>query len=424
VTTLEKVDLPIVVKAMSSVGSMLTTAGVMPPSSLLQRFSSYFPPGTPFSYILIRLNEISQLHPRFHICGLKDQVEIADAIHSVENLTIDDRLVLSNAPASMRIKPLQKLIQECATCVANQRGGNILDIPSLKLDLLDKEVVGDRAYLYELETLHKGVIVYLWLSFRFPGIFTTRPLATHIKEIIEGNIEHTLKLLSFDEKKRQHDRRKLREAAILSELRQDLLISNAEENDGDSIADDLTPGENGEQISSKVLKIRKILHGRGPSNVQTDANVVKGPETRDNQGKYLEDEIDGNGVSELRGKTTAERIFEDGSSETTTFSDTEDAIELGSSDSFEGSNFAHSSPSGKPLHSEAQMPEKTSKEELPTTKATPYPGERPRSSRTDSVNFEDEKAAPTKPSLALPFEAIQPSSSDELAKLISARQRQ
>ena len=59
---------------MESEPEPIRTAGIFPPDTVLERFSSYFPPGTPFSYIMTRLHELSLMHKSFHLCGLRDQI--------------------------------------------------------------------------------------------------------------------------------------------------------------------------------------------------------------------------------------------------------------------------------------------------------------------------------------------------------------
>ncbi|EMC91778.1 hypothetical protein BAUCODRAFT_52931, partial [Baudoinia panamericana UAMH 10762] len=203
VTTIEPFDFPIVAAAMTAEPEPIKTAGLFPPSSVLERFSSYFPPGTPFSYILIRLHELSQMHNRFHLCGLKEQIFIADLIEPVKGLTISDRNIICNAPAGRREQIWQKLMPAFARCIANQSGGSIVDIEELPLELLEAEVSASREYLVELERLHKGIVGYLWLSYRFAGIFTTRALAFHVKSMVEERIEEVLGRFSFTEETRR-----------------------------------------------------------------------------------------------------------------------------------------------------------------------------------------------------------------------------
>lgn len=221
VTTLEEEDYDTVVRALETPAEPLATAGIMPPDDIIYRFCNYFPPGTPFSYMLMRLHEISQFSKGFHLCRLKDQTAIADAIHDVPNLDIQERLILVGAPVSVRDPRQARLIKTLATCIAEQRGGALLDLPGLDLEILDRKIQGKKTELSDLETLHKGLIMYMWLSFRFPGVFTTRPLANHAKELVEIAIERCLTRLNYRD--RAAARRKLRKRAALTDLKDDLL---------------------------------------------------------------------------------------------------------------------------------------------------------------------------------------------------------
>lgn len=204
ITTLERFDYPIVRAAMSAQPEPILTAGLFPPGPVLERFSSYFPPGTPFSYILTRLHELSQMHSRFHLCGLKDQVWIADLIEGVQGLTVGDRNVICSSPASKGDAELWgELMPEFARCIAEQKGGGFLEIRGLPLEVLDQEISVRKEYLRALERLHKGIVSYLWLSFRFHGIFTGRGVAVHAKGLVEERIEGVLKEFSFSEKARR-----------------------------------------------------------------------------------------------------------------------------------------------------------------------------------------------------------------------------
>jgi len=203
VTTLEKFDYPIVAAAMDAEPEPIRTAGIFPPGAILEQFSEYFPPGTPFSYILTRLHELSQMHSRFHLCGLKDQIWIANLIEPVTGLTVAARNTICAAPASMSEDMWQTLMPAYARYIADQADISIADIEELPLELLEKTLSANREYLRELESLHKGVVVYLWLSYRFAGIFRTRALAFHIKSIVEEKIESVLNQFSFSEVERK-----------------------------------------------------------------------------------------------------------------------------------------------------------------------------------------------------------------------------
>jgi ATP-dependent RNA helicase SUPV3L1/SUV3 len=186
----------------------IKTAGLFPPSLIVERFANYFPPGTPFSYILLRLHEISEIHPRFHLCGLKEQLTIADAIHTVKGLSIQDRIMITSAPCNMRNVGEKTFLRTLAECIAEGRTGHLLELPNLPLDVMDEPARGDRDYLFSLEQLHKMVVLYLWLSYRFPNVFTTRPLAVYTKKLLEDQIEDTLQRFSHTEiRKAQKEKR-------------------------------------------------------------------------------------------------------------------------------------------------------------------------------------------------------------------------
>ncbi|KAM0716904.1 hypothetical protein Q7P37_006756 [Cladosporium fusiforme] len=223
VTTLEKFDFPVVRAAMHTEPEPIRTAGIFPPSTVLERFSSYFPPGTPFSYILTRLHELSLMHKRFHLCGLKDHVWVADLIEPIQSLTINDRNIICSAPASQTDADLwRELMPAYARIIAEQSGGSLIDIPQLPLEILEAEVSPSREYLRALERLHKGVVTYLWLSYRFAGLFTTRALAFHVKQMVEEKIEDVLGKFSFTEAQRRKlaakREKELRKASIDAEV--------------------------------------------------------------------------------------------------------------------------------------------------------------------------------------------------------------
>lgn len=191
-TTLDEADLPALKQGMKAEPQQIKTAGIFPPSLIVERFANYFPPGTPFSYILLRLHEISEIHPRFHLCALKEQLAIADAIHTIKGLSIQDRITITSAPCNMRDKSERAFLRTLTACIAEGKSGNLLELPDLPLQVMDEPAKGGREYLYTLEVLHKQIVLYLWLSYRFPNVFVTRSLAIYTKKLLEDQIENTL----------------------------------------------------------------------------------------------------------------------------------------------------------------------------------------------------------------------------------------
>lgn len=223
VTTLEQMDLPIVQRAMATEAGPITSAGLFPPDNILLRFSTYFPPDTPLSYMLLRLHEISRMHPRFHLCSLKTHVDVADVLQHLKGLTTADRLVFCAAPVALRDEQGPEICIAYARCVSNQGQGGLLDIPEVRLDILDVKTSLNPLHLKDLESLHQALVLYLWLSYRFTGIFTSQAMAFHVKALVETKIDEIL--TSFAEtKKDKASIRKLRERVILRAFRDEFKL--------------------------------------------------------------------------------------------------------------------------------------------------------------------------------------------------------
>ncbi|KAI4844047.1 P-loop containing nucleoside triphosphate hydrolase protein, partial [Aureobasidium sp. EXF-8846] len=236
VTTLEDFDFPVIAKAMKEEPEPIRSAGIFPPAPIVERFASYFPPGTPFSYILMRLHELSQMHSRFHLCGLRDQLWIADLIEPIQGLTVTDRNILCACPASKSDKDLiSRLMPALARCIEQQGGGALFEIEEMPLEVLELEMSPNRDYLRKLEQLHKAIVSYLWLSYRFAGIFSTRPLAFHVKGLVEEKIEHVLHQFSFTESQRRKIKA-AREKSLMAESRRENMLVD-EEDDHEAVTE-------------------------------------------------------------------------------------------------------------------------------------------------------------------------------------------
>lgn len=207
VTTLEEEDLDVVHESFNQEAEPLQTAGIFPPSSLIEKFASYFPAGTPFSFMLLRLRDIARLPGQFHLCDLRSNLDIAAQIQQYP-LTIHDRCVFINAPCSLRDYGMPQIIRALAKRIAYSQSGDLLSIPEINLEVLDYSLhnypQGREQYLKHLEALHKSIVLYLWLSYRYAGIFLSQSLAFHVKELVETKINEHLDRLDYsDESRRQ-----------------------------------------------------------------------------------------------------------------------------------------------------------------------------------------------------------------------------
>lgn len=227
VTSLESVDLPYIRAALSEEPPPIATAGIFPPEPVFHKFAAYFPRSVPFGYIIDRLLEVSQVSPLFFMCDADGQQENTEIIDAVDGLRIDDQLCLMAAPLFLRDSTGWCAARAFAICIASHTNGRLLDIPELNLEALEKPVSGDKQYLQELESLHKSIILYAWLSFRIGGVFTDRTLAAHVKELVEERMVRALTEFSANKKLRK-DSSLRRQIALQKQIQeQNQIMSDA-----------------------------------------------------------------------------------------------------------------------------------------------------------------------------------------------------
>lgn len=206
VTTLEEEDLDVVHESFDQEAEPLQSAGLFPPASLIEKFASYFPAGTPFSFMLLRLRDIARLPGQFHLCDLRPNLDIAQQIQQYP-LTIHDRCVFINAPCSLRDYGIAQIVRALAKRIAYNQSGELLDIREINLEVLEYTLhnypQGGEQYLKHLEALHKSIVLYLWLSYRYSGIFLSQTLAFHVKELVETKINEHLDNLDYSDEHRK-----------------------------------------------------------------------------------------------------------------------------------------------------------------------------------------------------------------------------
>ncbi|OJJ50824.1 hypothetical protein ASPZODRAFT_126771 [Penicilliopsis zonata CBS 506.65] len=185
VTALEDVDLPYIRQAMDVEPPPLQAAGILPPDEVYQRFSEYFPRNVPIQYLVKRVMGIARVNSPFFLCEPQNQLMNATILDTVPDLRIEDHLTFLAAPLYVRDPDAREAATAFIRCVSQHAGGRLVDFSELHLEVLEQPVSGLKTYMTELESLHKSLILYLWLSFRFGGVFTDRSLASHVKELVE-----------------------------------------------------------------------------------------------------------------------------------------------------------------------------------------------------------------------------------------------
>ncbi|KAJ5966141.1 hypothetical protein N7481_012855 [Penicillium waksmanii] len=284
VTSLEEIDLPSIQMAMNMEPPPLRAAGIFPPNVVFEQLSAYFPKEVPFEYLIKRLNEIAAINPLFFMCDNKGQLENAEIIDTTNGLRVADQLTFMAAPMDTRSQTAREVTAAFADCVAENNRGRLLDIPHLNLEILERPVSGNKDYLHELESLHKAIILYSWLSFRFGGVFTDRTLAAHVKELVEQRMVRALTEFSANKSLRK-DASLKRQIALQKQLHrqktidsQGLMPQSAEGGEGDV---QIRMNEDGSQRSADGEESAE-------EEMQDDLNEESFEETVDNEASSAE----------------------------------------------------------------------------------------------------------------------------------------
>lgn len=211
VTTMEESDLPIVRAALETEAEPITTAGILPPGDFIEDFAARLPKNTPHDYVLRRLSEAAAVHPRFSLCGLRDQLHFARVIEPVKGMTTTERHIFTAAPFSFSgnfKQPGAMIARKLAECIGDRKPTCVADIPEIPLEILEQPLENSREMLHKLEFLHQSLILYLWLSYRMPTIFKDQEMAFHAKEMVEGRINTFLEKFT-DARRAQRKQRKM-----------------------------------------------------------------------------------------------------------------------------------------------------------------------------------------------------------------------
>lgn len=203
VTTLDQTDLYSVQRAFRREVPDIDAAVIHPPAGIIERFASYFPPQTPLSYMFMRIKAMATTAAGYSLYVPADAMTIADIIHDFP-LNISDRLTLCWMPSNPRIEGGVEIIRAMARVIAENTSGALLSIPELPLEVLDLEPdnlsgMGAPNYLYKLEALHVSINQYLWLSYRYAGMFRDRELAFHVRSLVEQKLIDSLERMDFTE---------------------------------------------------------------------------------------------------------------------------------------------------------------------------------------------------------------------------------
>ena len=234
VTTMEYPDLQSVHKAFNRNVEDMKTACISPPPGIVERFASYYPPTTPLSFILLRIRTAAVLGERFKISIPSDSLQIADLIQDIP-LSIYDRLTLSYMPVRLSSDASVQTLRALAKIIAENGVGDLLSIKEIPLEYLEIDMRDTKRnaqeYLAKMEALHVALNSYVWLSYRYAGMFRNQGLAFHIRSLVEQRLIELLDQMDFTDQQLEMRRSRVRARASLRKVNLDAIgeVSDQEE---------------------------------------------------------------------------------------------------------------------------------------------------------------------------------------------------
>lgn len=236
VTAMEQSDLKVIQKAFGEDVPDMTTAYIAPNQRALEYYTSFYPPGTPLSYLFMQIKTTAITAPGFRIAVSNDILEIADLIQDLP-LSNVDRLKFCKIPNNMRSTKGKQVLRAYARIIAENRNISLLDVTEIPLETLDIEGFNPQdplMLLNQFEELHMSILQYQWLSYRFEGVFLDRDLAFHINDLVQQRLMHLLSKLSLTaEQLRQARQLKYQVAQRQTSKLKERMEESAEEDEAD-----------------------------------------------------------------------------------------------------------------------------------------------------------------------------------------------
>ena len=217
VTTLHKADLPILKAILPMELPKIKRATLDIPSSVRQNLATLLPSGTSYATVLAHTGSLVK-YPR-HMQGnaIGDVIPTADILQPFyDHLTLQETDMFLLCPMSSRdpnnlaiYKQILKLYTQIG-CVTVQEAFSVTRFLTM-LDLVEATIatlpplppvigIGRRVLtppiiitsIPQLETMHKSLVMYIWLSFRLEIAFPERNVATELKLRCEKVLDECL----------------------------------------------------------------------------------------------------------------------------------------------------------------------------------------------------------------------------------------
>lgn len=232
-TTLDAVDLPVLQDAMKQPTVQVTQASLSAPFDSFKALFALLPPTTPLSRIFALSRAITRTRPHYRATGTVQLGEVGDKIAHVKPLSFFERYTFGLAPVNTRDALVVETLVHFATSYARgekvimEQWGDEMGIPELLERVADaaaqqasasasattatglpqfptaaltrrQSAVFTPQMLQSLESYHRCLTLYLWLSYRLAPIFCDQLAARELRLRVEKAIETALAGIRFE----------------------------------------------------------------------------------------------------------------------------------------------------------------------------------------------------------------------------------
>ncbi|KAI8461018.1 P-loop containing nucleoside triphosphate hydrolase protein, partial [Phakopsora pachyrhizi] len=175
VLTLQESDMELLRSSMEEPIQPIRRATIKAPFSTIEGLSRLLPDQTSYSTLLRLRRSLTITSPNFVIGDEQSAIEIADSVGSEGSLSLLEKDLFCNSPCNSRNLLLNSAIRAWAR-KHGERGevnlGEWLKLEEFTVKMKIRRLESDQnEAIKRLESIHKCLVLYLWLSFRLPESF-------------------------------------------------------------------------------------------------------------------------------------------------------------------------------------------------------------------------------------------------------------
>ncbi|CCD25136.1 ATP-dependent RNA helicase SUV3 NDAI_0E03190 [Naumovozyma dairenensis CBS 421] len=175
----------------------LKKAVIWPTDKICEQLMIRFPPGTKVGVLLQTLSDQLEAgsNKLFKVSGLDNKFNVIKLFEDMEDIPFLDKLKLSNAPVK-NLPMVQEAFSQFCLTISKKETRTLLSYPFPFYILQYKNITNDDYGLERYEALYNIIMLFFWLSNRYPNYFVDLESATDLKHFCEMMIFEKLNRLS------------------------------------------------------------------------------------------------------------------------------------------------------------------------------------------------------------------------------------